>query len=215
MEENIEQTENTAATEDLAIPQEDNGHGGQEDQDKNWRAVRDKLSKLENENETLKYQINAINQGQSQTTEQSKYNDDDLVTVGQMKNTLLQLENQYREVINDIKVKTRHQDYDNIVTDDNVRELVRDNPELREAIRTSNDPRILVYNLLKAKMPAKEAKAQKQQEAQQVLNNMNKPGALGNAPTGSGTLNQANRIKSMNDREFEQYYAEIKRKSYQ
>lgn len=208
--------ENTAVLEESASPQEDTSQQGvQDDKETNFKAVRDKLSQQEREIENYKYQLNELSQkvSQQQQPVEPQPHEEDLVTYGSFNKTVSDLENRYKEIVGDLQVKSKFNDYDEVVTDSNVLALVDGRPELREAIRTSSNPRVLAYSLIKAQQKPKSSQ-QQQQNAKQILENSQKPGAMGNAPSGTGSVSQVNRITSMSDAEFNEYAAEVKRKMY-
>ena len=72
------------------------------------------------------------------------------------------------------RARLKFRDYDDVVTDQNVKDLIEDDPDLADAIRNSSNPHATAYKLIKKTKPQmKEVK--KSMEAEKILSNAKKP----------------------------------------
>lgn len=72
------------------------------------------------------------------------------------------------------RARLKFRDYDDVVTDQNVRELIEDDPDLADAIRNATNPHMTAYKLIKKTKPA-EKMVKKSMEAEKIIKNAQKP----------------------------------------
>lgn len=113
-------------------------------QDRNWREMRKKLESYERELAELK------EKQPKQDEDESDINlaDDDIVTVKDVKKLATKLaKNLYEQEKKKVEAETaedrlrsKYSDFDDVVTEDNVKKLLNEEPELAKVLRSTADP---------------------------------------------------------------------------
>lgn len=102
-------------------------------------------------------------------------------------------------------VKQKYSDFDDIVTNERVKQLEMENPDLARAFSLSNDPFSTTYNYFKVLYAQKKKDPVAMEEAEKILENSNKP-ISSNAIGRQGALKNAN---SFAKKSKEQLYKEM------
>lgn len=143
--------------------------------------------------------------------------DDDFVTVKQAKKMALReaqelIQQQEAYTLED-RTRLKYRDYDDVVTENNVKQLIEDDQDLAYTIQNSPNPYVSAYKLIKksAFYKGHENMAKKQaQEAERITKNTQKPASA--SSINSKPLSEANTYASYSDeqlktalREMEEY----------
>jgi hypothetical protein len=73
------------------------------------------------------------------------------------------------------RARLKFRDYDDVVTEENVKELIEDDPDVAEAIRNSPNPHVTAYKLIRKTNAGLEKVKKKSVEAEKVVKNAQKP----------------------------------------
>jgi len=184
--------------------------------DQNWKAVREELSSyktkinnLEQQNQHLQSAYQNANQPQ-----QPQQSDDDIMTVGEFRRALAEKEAVIQQQLAETRTRSMYSDYNDVVNEDNFRQLKEQYPGLGDAIMTSKNPNLLAYAIGRSSDSYQQRSAQKQesvQNAEQIMANAQKPGSISNSMTGGSTISRAEQYAGMSDQEFEQKVVSVKR----
>lgn len=142
------------------------------------------------------------NQGQqSQKDAMDDLSDDDVLTVGEAKKYLSQMNKQHQMSIQELKMVQKHPDYQDVVTK-YLPEVLKQNPGLRKTLQDTQDFELAYYLAKQSDAYKSEArKSKKNADAERIVQNSQQAGSLGS--TGSPSpINQAKRYKDMSDAEF-------------
>jgi hypothetical protein len=187
------------------------------DQDKNWAATREQLSQFKRENERLQQQMQqlhaAYQQGANQP-QQPVQNEDDLMTVGEFKRALAEKEAMFQQRLQETQVLSRYSDFNDVVNEQNFTALKEQFPGLGDAVMSSSNPNLLAYALGKHSPSYRDRLAKRQeatQNAQQILDNSQKPGSVSTSMTGGSPISRAEYYAGMSDEEFNAKVAQVKR----
>lgn len=181
-------------------------------QEKNWKAIRDKQERLEREYEKerqkreeyeqlLYKQLTKPKEELKEDDEIESIADDDWLTKKQsqklaqklateaVKKALEEDRRQRSEQELPYRLKNQYPDFENVVTEDNVKQLRAQEPELAQALSQIHDKQaqaIAAYKYIKSFIP----KAAEQTDyKERVEKNSKKPGSL--SAVGSSSLSQA------------------------
>lgn len=166
----------------------------------NWRRMEQKLQELEHKNNEL---MKAMEQKTSTPIESSeddlaKLQEDDLITVGQVDKLA---EKRARQIVNDelarrekealpTKVKSQYQDYDQVVTNENIEKLIQERPSWENTIKNDPNPYETAYYLIKQSSFYR-SKMENKQNQDRIISNSQKP-ISSNSIGKQGPLSQAN-----------------------
>ena len=73
------------------------------------------------------------------------------------------------------RARLKYRDYDDVVTEDNVRELIEDDPDVADAIRNAANPHITAYKLIRKTTAGREKPPKKSMDAEKIVKNAQKP----------------------------------------
>jgi hypothetical protein len=115
----------------------------------NWRKMESKMQELERRNQELASNLQSMKQPEKQElNELEQLQEDDLITVGQMKKLA---ELRAKQVIEQelakreqaalpAKTKGQYTDYDQVVTAENIEKLINEDPDLEHDIKVAKNP---------------------------------------------------------------------------
>ena len=140
---------------------------------------------------------------QKQADEWSDLQEDDVLTVKEAKRALGQIDSKYQASLKELQMAQKHPDYNEVITQ-YLPEVIKSNPSLRRAIEQTQDYE-LAYHLAKSSDAYREKTkaAKKNADAQKILQNTQKAGALASAGQTS-PISKAKNYKAMSDAEFAQ-----------
>ena len=155
-----------------------------DDQEKNWKEVREIMHHQRYEIEELKKQLSKKpNSSEEVDNSLNELADDDVLTVSDAKKLTSNIARQAaQEIIKDHQKKTdfdrvpnQFADYQDVIK--YVDEIVKENPALEGAILNSVNPRLTAYHLVKSSYIYRRDKSKNEvsQDAQKVLDNAQKP----------------------------------------
>jgi hypothetical protein len=184
---------------------------GMSEQQSNFRALRDEISKMKEEREYWKGQADAYSK-QPQHTEPvhaskedaySALDWDDSTDVRKAFETLRNDNQKLREEVKDavsaVQTKAKRGDWDSMVTQ-HVPQLTSQNPIFAEMIRNTSNPYEAAYLLAELNSKATQ-QAETSMTGQRALTNAQKPQSLASVG-GRGQLSQADYYARMPDKEF-------------
>ena len=146
--------------------------------------------------------------------------DDDVITVGDLKKIMGGQDQKYGGIVTELEFKTQHNDFDAVV-ETYLPGLVKGRPDLTKALRSSGNPALLAYELIKsseqyvkdaAEGKLKAATNKATEESKQILENAEKPGAVSAAPGGGASNNSVAFYLGLDDDALEKHIVDIKRK---
>lgn len=144
---------------------------------------------------------NATQQQPKQPHIEENLADDDVLTVGQAKKFVTQLNQQHKAEVEELKMATQYPDYAETVKK-YLPEVIKENPELRDVIMSAPNPFKTAYILSKkSDSYMKEKGLQRSPEAQKVVQQQQRAGNL--SATGSASPASAvSSWKNMSDADF-------------
>lgn len=187
------------------------------EQQQNFRALREEVSKMKEEREYWKGQAEAysrqpVQQQAPQASREDAYSAldwDDSRDVRKafeaIRNENQSLRHEVKDALTALETKTQRQDWNNMVTQ-HVPQLTSKNPIFAEMIKNSSNPYEAAYLLaeLNSKAsgsPAHEAPSQGVMNAQRAMQNASKPQTLASVG-GQGQLSAADYYANMSDEDF-------------
>lgn len=225
-------------TEEIKTGEEVSGEAGQseedlkkEEEDKKVvpvsaiKGIRDELKEVKNVNQNLADQVELykanMNQNPQPKKEESEFDkieDDDLLTFNQVKTMIRNIEGKYNAEIQKLGLGQKDNNYEDVIKT-YLPKIIKDDPELTETIRTSNNPLKLAYKLaclnpeFKKEGKTKTESTVVEDEVDKIIANAKKPGSVSNASGGASSgLGAAAKFEQMSDEEIMKRVAEIKRK---
>jgi len=148
----------------------------------NWRRMEQKVQELERKNQEMSQTMQDKAPPKEEKDELSQLQEDDLITVGQV-NKLA--EQRARQIVSDElakreqaalpgKVKGQYDDYDQVVTNENIEKLVQERSAWENTIKNDPNPYETAYYLIKQSKFYKESNANKQNQ-EKIASNSQKP----------------------------------------
>jgi len=187
-------------------------------------SLKDELKEVKQEIELHKDQIRLYQANQGVQSQGGKLdegeNDDNVVTLGEVKKLMAGQESKIGGLIQGLEVKTDNPDFTSTVNK-YIPILVKERPDLAQAIKNSGNPALLAFELCKSlpqykkdlaeaelKATGKEGEGDKEDEeltpeARRIIENQGKPGAPSGAAGGGGGQNTAEYYGSMSDDDLE------------
>lgn len=171
------------------------------------QAERRERQQLQETNKILQdhLELLRVNQMQQQAkpkTEFDSMSDDDVLTVGQAKKFVGEMQRATNAQTEELRMAQQYNDYNEVVKR-YLPEAIKENPRIRDWIMKSESPHEQAYFL--AKKSDAYIKDQvvnsRSPEAQRVANNMQKPGNLSAVGTSSSASNVSS-FKTMSDQDF-------------
>lgn len=215
-----EEQQTMAEEQAVAEPIQNNeaAHTNQEqevsDQDQNWKAAREQLASLKQENDRLNQAVQQLYSVQQAPKQQEDTgSDDDLLTRAEMKRMLQEKEAQIGATLNELRIQNQYRDFNDVVNKDNLSEITNNYPGLGEAIMSSKDPNLIAYVIGKnsERYRSKSQSQQQNADAKKIIANSQKPGASATASSGGGALSKADFFMNMSDEDFEKEVSRVKR----
>lgn len=153
------------------------------------RMIKDHLALMEAKKE------------QPRQEEKPAFDPDDIPTWGEIDNYIAKRERQYQTSIDEMRMAQKHPDYQEVISK-HLPEVISNNPALRKTLTESQDYE-LAYYLAKNSDSYRSAhkKQVKNQDAERVVQNSQKAGALSSMGTTS-PINTAKRYSQMTDEDF-------------
>lgn len=105
------------------------------------------------------------------------------------------------------RVRLKYKDYDDVVTQDNVKELIEDDLEVSETIKSSPNPYAAAYKLIKKSNFYHEKGKKKSPEAEKIVKNAQKP--VSSNAVQARPLSGANNYAFASDGERDSMYKEM------
>lgn len=113
-------------------------------QDRNWREMRQKLEHYEKKLADLEQK----NQPKAVEEEELNLSDDDIVTAKDVKKLAKKMAREivaqdrmrYEADTAEDRLRTKYSDFDEVVNEDNVKKLLREEPELAKVLKSTADP---------------------------------------------------------------------------
>ncbi len=181
----------------------------------NFRKMEQKALQQDNQIYELNQQLQRLQapKQQEEVDPFAELQKDDLVTFGQVENLIdaraekktqaaLEKEFQKREAAQQpVQVKQQYKDYDQIVTPENIEQLIKEDPELEELISKSRNPYDRAYKEVKKSNFFREKSANRENE-EKLEENSKKP-VSSNSVGSQRPLSQANSYSK------EELYAEM------
>lgn len=191
-----------------------NDVAGQTDQQLNFRALRDEVSKMKEEREYWKGQAEAYSKAPAYQQPEASQEDaftaldwDDSRDVQKAFNAVrqenVQLRHEIKDALTAIETKAQRQDWNTMVTQ-HVPELTNKNPIFAEMIKNASNPYEAAYLLaeLNAKTKLTDSYSPPaMSNGQRALNNAQKPTSIASVG-GNGQLSSADYYASMSDEDF-------------
>ena len=190
--------------------------------DYNFREMRkliEEQSRKIRELEEIRYRQGAPAQ-QEDADDLATLRKDDFLTVAQAEKLALrkaeELLHQREIASQEDHSRLKHPDYDQIVNEDNIKQLIEDDRDLAETLRNSPNPYEAAYKLIKKSSfytSREEMNKKKSMEAEKLLKNANKP--LSSNAVQSKPLSEANAFvmnKALRDELAKEMYESAKRR---
>ena len=172
-------------------------------------ALEDERRKRQEHEEQLRLlrdHVALLQAGQQKPAEPKKdewadLQEDDVLTVKEAKRALSQIDSKYQTSLKELQMAQKHPDYNEVITQ-YLPEVIKKNPSLRRAIEQTQDYE-LAYHLAKSSDSYREKNkaAKKSADAEKILKNTQKAGALASAGQTS-PISKAKNYKAMSDAEF-------------
>lgn len=146
--------------------------------------------------------LQANNQKPQAKQEFDGLSDNDVLTVGEAKKFINQFSKQQELAVEELKIAQQHPDYNDVVRK-YLPDVLKTDPDLKDMIMNAPNPYKAAYHLAKRSDGYLQEQRQKTRspEAQQAVQNLNKPGNL-SAMGGVVGSQVGGQYKSMSDSEF-------------
>jgi len=170
------------------------------------QAERRERQQLQEQNKLLQDHMTLM---QANTTPQSApqdgmaaMSDDDVLTVGEAKKFLGQIQNNYQTSVEELRVQTKYKDYNDVVTK-YLPDVIKNNPGLKATLKNDPNKHELAYYLAKNSDSYRGAnhEAKKSSDAQRIVENGQRAGSL-SAVGNTSPQSQVSNIKNMSDKDF-------------
>lgn len=163
------------------------------------QAIEEKLQAIENHLSLMQSQNKQ--QELSQQDEMASLNDDDVLTVGEAKKFLQQMNAETQISLQEMKVQQKYPDYQEVVTK-YLPDIIKEKPWLADNLRKTQDYE-LAYDLAKNSEAYKKQHRQqrKNADAEAILRNAEQSGALSSVGHTS-PVSEAKRYNQMSDSDF-------------
>lgn len=195
---------------EAAVPDTDSSTSSQQENTVPVHVVQSMRSENQHLKENLKLvsehlellKANQNHQAQVQQDQLNSLSDHDVLTVGEAKKVLGQMEKKRRMEMEEIKMTQTHPDYTDVIKN-YLPKVLSEDPELRIEIENARNPYKMAYMLAKksTEYVDKERTKKKSEDAERIIANSQKTGNLSAVGTGSA-ITKASFYKSMNDDEF-------------
>lgn len=172
------------------------------------QAERENRQRMQEELELMRNHIELLKTNQHKAeppkNEFDSLSDDDVLTVGEAKKFISNLDNQYKMTIEELRMAQKHSDYEQVVRE-NLPEVLRKKPYLANTLASDPNRYQIAYDLAKEVAMQKQASQQKEvhrtEEAQRIMENAQKTGSLSSIGRDAPTQ-EPSHFKAMSDEEF-------------
>jgi len=177
------------------------------DQDKNWSKARDTMAEQSGHIKDLQAELAQIRGSQKVTSQQQQKaqslfegrEEDDILTVADLKKALKQQDTEYQQKISELSIKSQYSDYTDVVE-----KYGKQLPDaIKQAIINAPNPHEVAYLACKesAAYYKDQLMSNKHADAKKASDNLNKPGSASSVG-GSGVLSKASIYENMSDAEL-------------
>jgi hypothetical protein len=147
----------------------------------NFRALRQQMEELQRHNQQLEMKLHSsLPQAPAPVDELANLRDDDWMSVKQARELAMRtvhevLAEKEQGQVED-KMRLRYRDYDDVVTTENINELIEDDRDFADALRSSANPALAAYKAIKKSAFFQNKKPEKRSvEAEKIVKNAAKP----------------------------------------
>jgi len=139
--------------------------------------------------------------------------DDDVITVADAKKLAAGLEARVGAVIGEMAMAAQNPDYNDVITN-HLPKVIQANPALAQAIKSSQNPYVLAYELGKTNPEYVKKLAEKgqQETITTIEENLAKPGSASAAGGGGGGISKADQYAQMSDDDLEKEIDAVKKR---
>lgn len=170
------------------------------------QSERSERQRLQDELKMMKEHVSLLNSTKANPQEKPQdvldgLQDIDVMTVGEFKKVSEKLTNDFNQKLSELKVAQKNSDYQEVV-EKYLPEVLKHNPGLRQTLEQTQDHN-LAYHLAKNSDAYRNEnqKSQKSHDAQRIVENSQKAGALSSMGSTS-PVSQAQQYKQMSDKDF-------------
>ena len=169
------------------------------------QAERRERQQLQEQNKLLQDHMTLMQSNQQRAPQPDQYagmSDDDVLTVGEAKKFLGNIQKNYQTSVDELRVQQKYSDYDKVVKT-YLPDVLKKNPSLKSTLQNDANKYELAYFLAKNSDDYRETtkQAKKSPEAQRIVENGHRAGSL--SAVGSTTSqSQSGNIRNMTDADF-------------
>jgi len=171
------------------------------------QAERRERQQLQEQNKLLQdhmklMQANQATQPPSKQDELDNLSDDDVLTVGEARKFMGQIQQNYQTSVEELRVQQKYADYNEVVSK-YLPDVIQNNPALKNTLQNDPNRYELAYYLAKNSDSYRGTKheAKKSSEAQRIIDNGQRAGTLSAVGSHSPQASVSN-IKNMSDADF-------------
>lgn len=170
------------------------------------QAERQQRQQLQEQNRLLQEHMALLQaNGQKQQQQPDPYeglSDDDVLTFGEAKKFLGQIQQSYQSSVEELRVQQKYKDYDQVVSE-YLPQVIEKNPSLKTTLQNDPNRYELAYFLAKQSDGYREAshKTKKSTDAQRIVENGQRAGNL-SAVGGTAPQSQVSNFRNMSDADF-------------
>lgn len=172
------------------------------DQEYNWRAVREELRNLRDENQKLNWQMQQNAVAKEPDIFQGKESDD-FISVNEFKNYVSRMQREFEDRLSQVSVKASYHDWDGVVRE-HAAEAIKEYPQLQGIIQNSPNPYEAAYLFGKFYRDAR-TQSSGRATAQRVIQNAQQPRPVHSVGGNAERVNQADIFSTMSDDDFQAY----------
>ncbi len=179
----------------------------------NFRELRQKMEELQRQNQQLEMKLQYQPRNEPEPVDElANIKDDDWLSAKQAKVLAMRTVQEYMDSqaatqVED-KMRIRYKDYDDVVSNENIKELIEDDREFADALASSANPALAAYKAIKKAAFFQNKKTEKKSsiEAEKIVKNASKPVSANAVQT--RPLAQAESFARMSDTERESLWRE-------
>lgn len=172
------------------------------------QAERENRQRMQEELELMRNHIELLRTTQPKAQEPkdefSSLSDDDVLTVGEAKRFISNLDNQYKMTIEELRMAQKHPDYEQVVRQ-HLPTVLKNKPYLANTLAKDPNRYQIAYDLAKEAAMQKQASQQREiqrtEESQRIIENAQKTGSLSSLGRDAPTQEPSN-FKNMSDEDF-------------
>ncbi len=204
--EEVVQPSETEAVQEVSAKQPENS------QEYNWKAARRELSEAQRQIQELQQQLYSKQvPAAEQRDELEGVSKDDYLTRGQAEalaqRKAQELFEQQQQATAEDRVRLKFKDYDDVVNDDNLKELIENDEDVWHSLKNSPNPYASAYKLIKKSAFYSEKGKKRSQDAEKLVKNAQKP--VSSNAVQARPLASANTYANGSDEERKALYKEM------